>query len=142
MTSYIDSEVPNPVTTSLTHLGPLSKTNLPIRGAPSGESIPNNCFSKSSPRDYSDSKTRSSMRAPGLLPPPFFLYIYILIFIYLSVPGLSYGMPDFSFSMWNLVPQPGIEPRPLALGVQSLSHWTSRKDPGGPCLVCFCIKNT
>ena len=26
--------------------------------------------------------------------------------------------------MWDLVPWPGIEPRPLALGARSLSHWT------------------
>ena len=31
--------------------------------------------------------------------------------------------------MWKLVPQPGIEPGPLALGVQSLSHWTTRGVP-------------
>ena len=32
--------------------------------------------------------------------------------------------------MWDLVPRPGIEPRPPALGVWSLSHWTtSRKLP-------------
>ena len=31
--------------------------------------------------------------------------------------------------MWELVPQPGIEPKPPALGVQSLSHWTTREVP-------------
>ena len=31
--------------------------------------------------------------------------------------------------MWDLVPWPGIEPRPPALAVQSLSHWTTRKFP-------------
>ena len=31
--------------------------------------------------------------------------------------------------MWDLVPQPGIEPRPPALGGQSLSHWTTREVP-------------
>ena len=55
--------------------------------------------------------------------------------VYLVVPGLSYGMWDlqsllqhtgfFSCSMWNLVPWPGIEPWPPALGVQRLSHWTT-----------------
>ena len=29
----------------------------------------------------------------------------------------------FSYGMWDLVPQPGIEPGPPALGTQSLSHW-------------------
>ena len=27
--------------------------------------------------------------------------------------------------MWDLVPREGIEPRPTALGAQSLSHWTT-----------------
>ena len=31
--------------------------------------------------------------------------------------------------MWVLVPWPGIEPRPLALGTQNLSHWTTREVP-------------
>ena len=29
--------------------------------------------------------------------------------------------------MWDLVPQPGIEPWPAALVVWSLSHWTIRE---------------
>ena len=51
-----------------------------------------------------------------------FLYIYFL-FIYLAAPGLSCGMGD-------LVPWPGIEPGPPALGAGSLSHWTTREVPG------------
>ena len=31
--------------------------------------------------------------------------------------------------MWNLVLWPGIEPWPSALGVQSLSQWTTREVP-------------
>ena len=31
--------------------------------------------------------------------------------------------------MWALVPWLGIEPRPPALGAQSLSHWTTREIP-------------
>ena len=31
--------------------------------------------------------------------------------------------------MWDLVPWPGIEPGPPALGVWSLSHWTTREVP-------------
>ena len=41
----------------------------------------------------------------------------------------SYSMPTFSCSMLDLVPQPGIEPGPSALGAQNLSHWTTRKGP-------------
>ena len=45
-------------------------------------------------------------------------------------------MEYFSCGLWNLscdipdaVPWPGIEPRPRALGAQSLSHWTARQVP-------------
>ena len=38
-------------------------------------------------------------------------------------------MPGFSCSIWDLVPRPGMEPRPPALGVQSLSKWTTREVP-------------
>ena len=31
--------------------------------------------------------------------------------------------------MWDLVPRPGIEPRPSALGTWSLTHWTTREVP-------------
>ena len=31
--------------------------------------------------------------------------------------------------MWDLVPQPGIEPRPPALGAQSLTHWATSEVP-------------
>ena len=41
----------------------------------------------------------------------------------LAVPGLS-------CSMWDIVPRPGIEPRMLRLGVQSLSQWAIREVPG------------
>ena len=40
--------------------------------------------------------------------------------IYLVLQDLSCGMRD-------LVPRPGIEPGPPALGTQSLSHWTTRE---------------
>jgi len=46
------------------------------------------------------------------------------MFIYLSVLGLS-------CSMWDLlrVPWTGIDPRPPAVGAQSLNHWTTREVP-------------
>ena len=49
--------------------------------------------------------------------------------IYLTAVGLSCGIQDLSCSMWDLVPWSGVESRPLALGVQSLSHWTTGKVP-------------
>ena len=38
----------------------------------------------------------------------------------------SWGMRTLS-RMWDLVPQPGVEPMLTSLGVQSLSHWTTRE---------------
>ena len=35
-----------------------------------------------------------------------------------------------SCSMWDLVPWPGVELKPPALGLRSLSHWTPREVPG------------
>ena len=32
--------------------------------------------------------------------------------------------------MWDLVPRPGIEPGPSALGAQSFSYWTTSDVPG------------
>ena len=50
--------------------------------------------------------------------------------------GLHRGMQaslvvacGLSCGMWILVPQPGIEPGPPALGVWSLNHWTTREVP-------------
>ena len=43
----------------------------------------------------------------------FFLFFKYL-FIYLA-------------GMWDLVPRPGIKPRPPALGTQGLSHWATVK---------------
>ena len=34
--------------------------------------------------------------------------------------------------VWDLVPRPGIEPGPPALGVWSLSHWATREVPSHP----------
>ena len=82
-----------------------------------------------------------------------FSYIVFILFIYLAVPNLScspqdlwsslqhlgssvaacrifsWGMKTLSFSMWDLVSCPGIKPEPLALGAQSLSHWTTTEIP-------------
>ena len=41
----------------------------------------------------------------------------------------SWGMRTLSYSMWDLVPWPGIGPGPPALRAQNLSHWTTREVP-------------
>ena len=54
--------------------------------------------------------------------PGFFFFKYLFLFIYLAVLSLS-------CSIWDVVPQPGNELRPPALGAWSLSHWTTKKVP-------------
>ena len=53
-------------------------------------------------------------------------YIYLFIWLH-QVLVAACGI--ISCSMWDLVPWPGIEPRPPALGTWSLSHWTTREVP-------------
>ena len=54
-------------------------------------------------------------------------------------------MPGLSCGMWNPVPWPGIEPGAPALGVQSLSHWTTKQVPphcflfAANCLTFHCM---
>ena len=49
-----------------------------------------------------------------------FIYIYIFFFlIYLAAWGLVEACRAFSCGMWDLVPEPGIEPTPPALGADS-----------------------
>ena len=43
------------------------------------------------------------------------------------VPVITYVIS--SCCVWDLVPRPGMEPGPPALGEQSLSHWTAREAP-------------
>ena len=51
-------------------------------------------------------------------------------FFNLAMLDLSFSTQDLSCSMWGLVPQPGIEPWPPALGAQSLNHWTTKEVTG------------
>ena len=43
---------------------------------------------------------------------------------------LSFSMQTLHCRMWDLVPWPQMEPRPPALGTQSLTHWSIREVPG------------
>ena len=58
---------------------------------------------------------------PWKAPPAFFFYLAEL--------GLSCSMWALNCCIWDLVPWPGIETGPPALGVQSLSHWTTGEVP-------------
>ena len=57
---------------------------------------------------------------------------WIFVNYYLFVCATSYvvyGIFNLHCSTWDLVPLQGIEPRPPALGVWSLSQWTTREVP-------------
>ena len=49
---------------------------------------------------------------------------------------MARGIFNLDCGMWDLVPCPGIKPRPPALGAQNLSQWTTRQVPS---LVAFRI---
>ena len=54
----------------------------------------------------------------------------LLLFIWLCwVLVVAHWIFDLYCGIWDLVPWPGIEPKLPALGVQSLSHWTTRETP-------------
>ena len=59
-----------------------------------------------------------------------FLFFFNMYFYFLTAPSLS-------CSMWDLVPPPGIELRPPALGEQSISHSTTREVPKSGVLFFF-----
>ena len=50
--------------------------------------------------------------------------------IFVAARGIfSCGMQTLSCGMWDQVPWPGVKPRLPALGMWSLSHWTTREVP-------------
>ena len=57
-------------------------------------------------------------------------YLFILLHQVLvtaqGILDLHCGMWTLGYSMWDLVPWPGIESGPSALGVRSPSHWTTK----------------
>ena len=61
--------------------------------------------------------------AHGHCPGPSFSVWFLFIYLFGCARVLA-------VACGNLVPQPGIEPRPRALEVWSCSHWTSREAPG------------
>ena len=61
----------------------------------------------------------------------FFLVKAFIVYLFiLTGPGLSCGT-------WGLLPWPGMEPGPPALGAQSLIHWTSREAPWLSFRICL-----
>ena len=65
----------------------------------------------------------------------FFFFFNIYLFGYAGSQLQNAGsqlwhVGSFSCAMWDLVPRPGIEHGPPALGAQSVNHWTTREAPG------------
>ena len=56
-----------------------------------------------------------------------FFHIYLFIWLYLVLVEAIWTL---ICGMWDLVAWPEMEPRPPALGAQTLSHWTTREVPG------------
>ena len=60
------------------------------------------------------------------------IYLFWLCWVVVSACGiflLRCSIWTCSCGMWDLVPWPGIEPKPPVLGAWSLSHWTTRDFP-------------
>ena len=73
-----------------------------------------------------------------------FFLLEIFIFIYLCGCGRSQlqQAESFSCSRWDLDPRPGTEPRPPALGEQSLSHCTTKEVPLCTFIIIFSSEDT
>ena len=69
---------------------------------------------------------------------PDYVFVFYYLFIWLHWV-LAAACKVFIWSMWDLVPwpriEPRIQPRPLALGAWSLSHWTTREVTTPDCIM-------
>ena len=62
-----------------------------------------------------------------------FVFVFLIIYLFtwlhwalvVALRIFSCGIRTLSCSMWDLVPWPGVEPGPSALGVRCLRHWTT-----------------
>ena len=85
-------------------------------------------------------------------PPPLsssqtFSFFFFNIYLFFGCARFSFSMRTLSCGMQDLVPQPGIKPGPPALGVRSLTHWTTREVPpnifitpkGSPILIRYLL---
>ena len=60
----------------------------------------------------------------------FFFFIWLRQVLVMACGIFNWSMRALSCSMWALDPWLGVEPRPPPLGVQSLSHWATKRVPG------------
>ena len=80
-----------------------------------------------------DSLPLSHLKSPLLLRHFLKKKIYVFTWLFWVLVAacriFSHSMLTLSWGMWDLVPWPGITPRPPALGLRGLSHWTPREVP-------------
>ena len=55
------------------------------------------------------------------------IYLYMCVCVCVYIHSFFWTVLGLSCSMWDLVPSPGMKPRPPALGAWSRSHWTTRE---------------
>lgn len=63
-----------------------------------------------------------------------YLFAWLQRVLVTALRIFSCSLRTLSWGMWNLIPCPGIEAQPPALGAWSLSQWTTMEVPG-----CFCF---
>ena len=59
----------------------------------------------------------------------FFFLIWLCQVLVVDLQSSLWAHGIFNCVMWNLIPWPGIKPRPPPLRTQSVSHWTTREIP-------------
>ena len=94
--------------------------------------VPCSCCTEEYFFSSEDTKRMSSKRFFGGLVwqlSKIYIYLFGCARSQLSCWIFSCHLKTLSCSMWDLVPWPGMEPGPPALGAQSLSHWTTREVP-------------
>ena len=86
-------------------------------------------FGPSEYREQSLARLSSAKNQPSVLMGAtfFFKFMWLLWVLVVARRIFSCGVRTLSLNMWDLVPRAGIKPTPTALGVQSLSHWTTRE---------------
>jgi len=58
-----------------------------------------------------------------------YLFMWLHQVLVVACGIFTCSVQTLSCGMWDLVPQPGIEPGPPPFGAQSPSHWPTRKVP-------------
>ena len=75
----------------------------------------------------------SPFPSPGDLQDPGIVLLFnwaaLILVVVHRISDLPCIVRNLHSSTWNLVPQPGIQAGPPALGAQSLNHWTTREVP-------------